>query len=104
MGESRGFVQISVEEYDNLMENKRALDNLLKSDKCIEVSNLYSYDIGGAVYLCNPTLEVKEIIERLIAEKNQAVKTYLDWAGKDKNKRVKLWHVGKTIEQIINNK
>jgi hypothetical protein len=104
MGESRGFVQISVEEYDSLMENKRTLDNLLKSDKCIEISNVYSYDTGGAVYLCSPTSDVKEIIDKLIAEKNQAVKTYLDWASKDKNKRVKLWHVGKTIEQVINSK
>lgn len=104
MGESRGFVQISIEEYDQLMRNKKTLDNLLNSDKCIEVSCLFSYDTGGAVYLCNPTLEVKEIIDRLVTEKNQAVKTYLDWAGKNKSKRVKLWHVGKTIEQVINNK
>lgn len=86
------------------MANKKTLDDLLKSDKCIEVSNVYSYDTGGAVYICHPTADVKEIIDRLVTEKNQAVKTYLDWAGKDKNKRVKLWHVGKTIEQVINNK
>lgn len=104
MGESRGFVQISIEEYDSLMANKKALDNLLNSDKCIEVSNLYSYDIGGSIYLCNPTSDIKEIIDRLVTEKNQAVKTYLDWASKDKKKRVKIWHVGKTIEQVINNK
>jgi hypothetical protein len=104
MSDSRGFVQISIEEYDSLMVNKRILDDLLKSDKCIEVSNLYSYDTGGAVYVCYPTSDVKEIIDRLVSEKNQAVKIYLDWAGKDKSKRVKWWHIGKTIQQVIDNK
>lgn len=104
MTNSKGFVQISIEEYNRFMENERTLSNLLNSCKCIEVSSLYSYDTGGAIYLCNPTSEVKEIIDRLVTEKNQAVKTYLDWASKDKKKRVKIWHVGKTIEQVINNK
>lgn len=104
MAASRGFVQIPIEEYNRFMENERTLSSILSSCKCIEVSCLYSYDTGGAVYLCNPTLEVREIIDRLVAEKNQAVKTYLDWAGKDKSKKVKLWDIGKTIQQIIDNK
>jgi hypothetical protein len=104
MGESKGFVQISIEAYNNLMDSKRTLESILQSDKCIEVSSLYSYDTGGAVYLYNPDLEVKEIIDTLVKEKNQSVKTYLDWAGKDKNKRVRLWHIGKTIQQVIDNK
>jgi hypothetical protein len=104
MVESRGFVQISIEEYDQLMANKKTLDTLLASDKCIEVSSLYSYDTGGLVYLCNPALEVKEIIDTLVKEKNQSLKTYFDWAYRDKSKRVKLWHIGKTIQQIIDDK
>ncbi len=104
MGESRGFVQISIEEYDQLMQNKKTLDSLLNCDKCIEVSSLYSYDIGGLVYLCNPTSEVKEIIDKLVKEKNQSLKTYFDWAHKDKSKKVKFWHIGKTIQQVIDNK
>lgn len=104
MIECKGFVQIPIQEYNRLMENERTLSNILNSCKCIEVSCLYSYDTGGAVYLCNPTLEVKEIIDTLVKEKNQSLQTYLHWASKDKSKKVKLWDIGKTIQQIIDDK
>lgn len=104
MAESRGFVQISIEEYDSLMENKRTLDVLLKCDKCIKVSSLYSYDTGGEVFICNPTSEIKEIIDTLVKEKNQSVKTYLDWKSKDKSKKIKFRHIGKTVQQVIDDK
>lgn len=104
MTNSKGFVQISIEEYNRFMENERTLSNLLNSCKCIEVSSLYSYDTGGAIYLCNPTSEVKDIIDTLVREKNQSLKTYFDWIAKDKSRRIKLWHIGKTIQQIIDDK
>lgn len=104
MNDSRGFVQISIEEYDRLMENKKTLENLLNSNKCIEVSGLYSYDTGGQVYICSPTLEVSKIIDTLIEEKSISRKIYLDWANKDKSKKVKLWDIGKTIQQVIDDK
>lgn len=104
MNDSRGFVQISIEDYNNLMENKRTLDNLLNSSKCIEVSSLFSYDTGGSVYLCNPTLDVSKIIDRLTEEKNISRKIYLDWANKDKSQKVRFWHIGKTIQQVIDDK
>jgi hypothetical protein len=104
MGESKGFVQIPIDEYNRFMENERTLKSLLQSNKCIEVSSLFSYDTGGAIYLCNPTTEVKGVIDRLKEENSICAKRYFDWASKDKSKKVKLWHIGKTIQQVIDDK
>lgn len=102
--ESKGFVQIPIDEYNNLMEQKRTLDTLLKSDRCVEVSAIYSYDTGGPVYIVNPTASVKDTIDKLIKEKNQSLQTYFDWGRRDKNKKIKFRHIGKTIQQVIDDK
>lgn len=102
--ESKGFVQITAEEYDALMNDRRVLHELLSSDKCIEVSNMYSYDTVRNVIIYNPDVNTRQLLNELKEESQKAVQKYIDWLNKDRSKKIRFWHIGKTVQQVIESK
>lgn len=96
---SKGFAQISIEEYDRLKANDKLLAELVNSDKCLELSSLYSYERYGAQFIINPPPDFKELVNTLKVEQDLSRKRY--WSIKNINKRITPFDIGKKLSSVI---
>lgn len=92
-------VQLTIKDYEKLKSAQKALAEILQSDKAIELSGCYSYDIDGTEYIVNPTPDFVEKLKYLKQQLDVQRERY--WSTMGLKKRIMPWHLFRKISDLI---
>jgi len=92
-------VRLTIKDYEKLKSAQKALSEILQSEKAIELSGYYSYDIDCTEYIINPPPDFVSKLKYFDQEAKVKQERY--WSIRNLKKRIMPWHLFRKISDLL---